>query len=299
MTDRSTPPSPRRSLLFTPADSPRKINKAANLGADMVILDLEDSVDVSRKEEARRMATTALGEIEFGAVERLVRINALDTPFFAADLKAMAKCEAVGIVIPKVEKAATLQTVDQFLSAVEKDDNRPANAIRLFALIETALGIMNIKEIAQACQRLDGLMFGAEDLAADLGVSRTAVGWEAAYARSVLVTAAVAYDLWAVDTVYVDTKNLSGLDEDATFARQLGYNGKMAIHPNQIEPINRIFSPTANEIAAARQLLAAYDLHQEAGEGVFTLEGRMIDRPMVRTAERMLERARLCGLVTD
>jgi citrate lyase beta subunit len=299
MTRETILPSPRRSLLFTPGDSQRKIIKAARLGADMVILDLEDSVDVSRKEEARLIAVTALADVDFGATERLVRINPPESAFFAADLETMAETmvntAVAGIVVPKVETAAALRSVDEFLSAREKEGKRPAGFIRLFALIETALGIMNIKEIAQACPRLDGLLFGAEDLAADLGVARSVTGWEASYARSVVVTAAAAYDLWAVDTVFVDTKNLTGLEKDAFISRQLGYNGKMAIHPNQIEIINRVFSPTVDEIAEARRLLVAYQSHQAVGIGVFTLEGRMIDAPMVRSAERIMERATQCG----
>jgi len=273
----------------------------ARLNPDTVILDLEDGVDVSQKETARQAVVAALADLDFGHTERLVRINAPDTPFFTADLEAMASTDVVGIVIPKVESAAQLHSIDKVLSALEQAT--PAGSIRLFALIETTLGLMNIREIARGCERLDGLFFGAEDLAADLGVSRSQDGWETFHGRNVVVTAAAAYGLWAIDTIFTgvagDPKDIADLEEDALFARQLGYDGKMAIHPNQIEVIQRVFSPTAEDIARARQLLEAYRVHQAAGTGVFTLNGRMVDKPVVRSAQQILERARLCGLVDE
>jgi citrate lyase beta subunit len=291
--------SPRRSLLFTPGDSLHKIEKAAQLGVDTIILDLEDAVSFEQKENARQHVVSALTNIDFGKTERLVRVNAPDTYPFAADLDAVAGGIPDGIVIPKVETAVHIHTVDKQLSAAEQANGRSPGTIRLFALIETALGIMNIKEIAQASQRLDGLLFGAEDLVVDLGATRSTDRWEIFHARTAVVLAAAAYRLQAIDMVYVALHDLAGLEAEASFARQLGYTGKMAIHPRQVSVINRSFSPTEAEIDQAQRLVAAYQSHVAAGSGVFLINGRMVDRPMIRAAEHLLERARLCNLFDE
>jgi citrate lyase beta subunit len=299
MDARTNPKSPRRSLLFSPGDSVHKMTKASQLGADSVILDLEDAVAFDQKAEARENVVAALADIDFGRTERLVRINAADTEMFAADLEAIAAADPDGIVVPKVETAQQVQQIADYLLARESSGEGPAGAPRLLLLIETAMGVMNVKEIAHSSRRLEGLMFGAEDLAADMGATRTEAGWEVFYGRGAVVTAAAAYGLDAVDGVYLDLNDLAGLEEDARFAQRLGYTGKMAIHPRQVEVLNRVFSPTAAEIAEAQRLLEAFGSHVAAGSGVFTLDGRMVDMPLVRGAERLLERARLSGLLDE
>ncbi|UCG23265.1 MAG: CoA ester lyase [Chloroflexota bacterium] len=299
MSIHSAPKSPRRSLLFTPGDSFRRMKKAAGLGADVVILDLEDGVAVSQKEEARQNVATVLSEVDFGRVERFVRVNQPDSDFYAADLQAVVEIGVDGIVLPKVESSRQLQRLDQRLTTAERSEGLPAGGIRLFALIETAQGVMNLNEVSRSSGRLDGLLFGAEDLAVDLGASRSPAGWEVFYGRSAVLTAAAAYGLEAIDTVYVDYRNTAGLEEDASFAQQLGYTGKMAIHPGQVEVLNRVFSPSAAEIARAERLIQAFQSHVAAGSGVFVLDDRMVDMPHVRAAERLLERARLAGLAGE
>ena len=288
--------SPRRSFLFTPGNSVHKIEKAAQLGVDTIILDLEDAVTIEQKENARQLVSTALRDINFGPTERLVRINAVETDFFAADLDVVAASMPDGIVLPKVETAVHLQKIDDYLSAAEQENGRSVGTIRLFALIETALGVMNIKEIAQASSRLDALLFGAEDLAVDVGATRSWGGQEIFYARSAVVVAAAAYHLQAVDMVYIDLQDEAGLTAEAALARQLGYSGKMAIHPRQVAVINRAFSPSQEETEKAQRLVDAYQAQAAIGSGVFTLNGRMVDRPMVRAAEQILQRAKLCQL---
>lgn len=291
--------SPRRSFLFTPGDSLRKIEKAAQLSVDTIILDLEDAVAFEQKENARQLVATALREIDFGRTERLVRINAVETDFFAADLDVIAKCMPDGIVLPKVETAVHIQKLDNYLSAAEQANGRSEGSIRLFALIETALGVMNIKEIAQASPRLEGLLFGAEDLAADVGAIRSSGGQEIFYARSAVVIAAAAYHVQAVDMVFVDLHDEAGLAAEAALARQLGYTGKMAIHPRQVAVINHAFSPSPEEIGEAQQVVDAYQTQGADGSGVFALNGRMVDRPIVRAAEQILQRAKLCQLLDE
>lgn len=292
-----SPKSPRRSLLFVPGDSRRKIDKITALAADAFILDLEDSIAVREKENARQSVYHALKTNDFGAKERLVRINAPITPFFEADLKAVGNGKPDGIVIPKVDSAEVLVQIDQELTALEESHGWYEGEIRLLALIETAAGIMNLKEIAQSTARLDALLFGAEDLAADMGLTRTKQGWEMFYGRSAVVMAAAAYGLQAIDTVFIDIRDLEGLREDSNQARQMGYNGKMAVHPGQIETINDLFSPSLDELAQAQRLLREAKVHEIGGSGVFTLDGRMVDAPMIRNAERLVQRAQLCGLL--
>jgi citrate lyase beta subunit len=285
--------------LFTPGDSVHKMKKAAAVGADVVILDLEDGVAVSQKAEARQNVAAVLSEVDFGRIERLVRVNTPNSDLYVADLKAVAGTGVDGIVLPKVESAGQVQDLDNHLSMAERSNDLPGGTIRLFALIETALGVMNLKEIGQASRRLDGLLFGAEDLAADLGTSRSSAGWEVFYGRSALVTAAAAFGLEAIDTIYVDYRNTAGLEEDASFAQQLGYTGKMAIHPGQVEVLNRVFSPSPAEITQAIELLEAFQSHVAAGTGVFVMDDRMVDMPHVRAAEHLLERARLARLTGE
>ena len=275
------------------------MRKASGLGADSVILDLEDAVAYGQKEEARSKVVAALAELDFGRSEGLVRINGPDTDLYAEDLEAIVAAKPDGIVVPKVETALQVQGIDDFLVARESSGERHAGAIRLLVLVETALGVMNVREIAQSSQRLDGLMFGAEDLAADVGATRTKAGWEVFYARGAVVTAAAAYGLDSIDGVYLDLHDLAGLEEDAGFARRMGYTGKMAIHPRQIEALNRVFSPSPAEIVRAQRLLEAFESHAAAGSGVFTMDGQMVDMPLVRGAERLLEKARLSGLLDD
>lgn len=281
----------RRSVLFMPGDSLRKIEKAATLPADSVIMDLEDGVAFNRKTEARATIVEALRTLDFGGRERLVRINPVGSGLEMADLDAAAAGRPDGLVLPKVESAAQVQRISQALASAEDAQGWPRGAVRLLVIVETALGVMNVREIAAADDRVDALMFGAEDLAGDIGATRTAEGWEVFYARSAVVTAAAAYRRQAIDTVFVDLNDEDGLRRECQRAMQMGYSGKMAIHPRQVEIINAAFTPSAEAMAQARRLIAAYAEHQAAGTGAFAYEGKMVDMPMIRAAEQVLARA--------
>lgn len=287
----------RRALLFMPGDSLRKISKAAQMDVDSIVMDLEDGVALSQKQEARRTVVEALGSLDFGRSERLVRLNPPGSDLFADDLRTTIEARPDGYVLPKVESSAQVRAVDRLLGELEQEQGWPLQSIRLLAIIETARGVLNASDIARSGQRLDALAFGAEDLAGDIGARRTRVGWEVFYARSAVITAAAAYGLQAIDTVFIDLNDLEGLAEECRVARELGYAGKMAIHPRQVEVINRIFTPTPEEIDKARRLVDAHAAQQAAGAGAFEFEGKMVDRPMVRAAERVLERARAAGLL--
>ncbi|MBI3942056.1 MAG: CoA ester lyase [Chloroflexi bacterium] len=286
----------RRALLFMPGDSRSKIEKGIGLGVDGLIMDLEDGVAVNRKTEARRVILEALTTLDFGRSERLVRINA---GFMAeADLAAILPGHPDGLVLPKVESAQWVTEIHRMLTQAEESAGWASGSVRLLAIVETAAGILNLKEIATA-PRLDALIFGAEDLAGDIGAIRTPEGWEVFYARSAVVLTAAAFGLQAIDTVYTDLADIEGLEADARRAAGLGYAGKLAIHPRQIEPINRVFTPTQTAIDAAQRLIEAFDTYQAQGTGVFAWEGRMVDMPMMRAAELLLAKARAAGLLNS
>lgn len=274
-----------------PGDSRRKIEKAGQLPVDCIVMDLEDGVALNRKEEARRIIREVLETQDFGERERLIRLNEVDSDLFAPDLEITAAGRPDGYVLPKIETAAQINSADSALTALEKRYGYPLNALKILAVVETALGIMNLKEIATASDRLEALLFGAEDLAVDMGAERTRDGQEVFYARSAVVTAAAAYRLQAIDMVFTDLQDLSALAEECSTARRMGFAGKMAVHPRQVPVIQEAFTPTREAVERAVKLIEAYHDHQARGIGAFTFEGRMVDRPMVRSAEHIIIQA--------
>jgi citrate lyase beta subunit len=285
----------RRALLFTPGDDLRKIEKSASLGVDSVIMDLEDGVALNRKDEARQTILHALQNVDFGRSERLVRINPVGSGLENDDLAVTLPGKPDGYVVPKVEMAHAIWELGKQLDVMEWREGIQTDAIRLMALIETARGVVNLKEIAGMGTRLDALIFGAEDLAGSIGATRTREGWEVFYARSAVVTYAAAFGLQAIDTIYADFNDMPGLTADAETAMRMGYNGKLAIHPRQVAPIEAVFTPSDEAIAQAQRLIEAHNEHQKEGTGAFALDGKMVDAPMIRAAEIVLGRARAAG----
>ncbi|MCS6834788.1 MAG: CoA ester lyase [Anaerolineae bacterium] len=291
----------RRALLFMPGDSRKKIEKGASLGVDSIIMDLEDAIAFSGKEAARQCTLQALREVDFGRSERLVRLNQVIPGWlYADDLAATIDGQPDGYVLPKVEDPAQVQHVADLLAEAEDARGWPHESIRLLAIIETGKGVVNLREIVTSHPRLDALIFGAEDLAGDIGAQRTRAGWEVFYARSAVVTYAKAFGLQAIDTVFVDlTAPDEALIEETQLILNMGYTGKLAIHPRQVGPIQQVFTPRIDEVRAARQLIAAHEAHQDSGLGVFEYQGKMVDMPMIRSALILLARARACGLDVD
>ncbi len=283
----STSP-PRRCFLFMPGDSPRKLEKATTLDVDAIVADLEDGVAMDRKQTARETVVRAFQTLDFGYRERWIRLNPAESPLFLDDLVATVEARPQGYVLPKVESPQQVARLSHMLQVLEHARGWPTGQIRILAILETGPGILRAEAIATADPRLVGLMFGAEDLAGDLGARRTREGWEVFHARSHVALAARAHGLLAIDTVFVDLEDLDGLATDARRARDMGYTGKMAIHPRQVPVIQAAFSPTPEEIQAARRLVEAFQAHQAAGTGAFVLDGRMVDMPMVRAAQKVL-----------
>ena len=285
----------RRSLLFVPGDSRRKIDKALTLGADCVCLDLEDGVALNQKQVARDSIRYALQNLDFGKSERMIRLNAFGSGLEADDFTQVIAARPESVLMPKVESAEAVRWLDTRLSAAEQMRGWPANGIEMLVMIETARGVVNLKEIAEACPRLTALVFGAEDLAGNIGAVRTPEAWEVFYARSAVVTHAAAYGLQAIDMVFVDYGDTEGLRREAQQGAQMGYAGKQLIHPNQIQPVHEAFTPDEAAIARARRIVEAHRQHQADGVGAFALDGKMVDMPVVKAAEQILAKARAAG----
>jgi citrate lyase beta subunit len=284
---------PRRALLYVPGSDWRKIEKAAGLGADCVCIDLEDGVAPDKKGEARQLAARALGELNFGKSERLVRINAVGSGLELEDLAAVLAAKPDGIVLPKAADAGHVRLISETITAFEKKHGLNALRIRLIAQIESARGLVNIKEIASADERLDALIFGSEDFASDVGAKRTPEGEEIFYARSAVVAHAAAFGLQSIDMLWVDFKDRAGLQRAAAQGARLGYSGMQVVHPDQIATVQSAFTPSAAEIEAAQRIVEAYERNLEEGRGAFALDGKMVDLPIVKAAQRMLARGGL------
>lgn len=292
----------RRALLFMPGDDRHKIEKGAALDVDSIIMDLEDGVALSHKEQARATVAKALQEVDFGKSERLVRINRVtdEHSLWINDLTETLDAQPDGYVIPKVEQADHIQRVAEHITRAERKHGWEDASIRIIGIVETAMGIVNLNEIADSDPRLSALIFGAEDLAGDIGATRTPDGWEVFYARSKLVVFSKARGLQAIDTPFVDlAADDSMLISAAEQAQYMGYTGKLAIHPRQVAPIQKVFTPTTEQIQHAKALVQAFNEQQSEGRGVFAFEGRMIDMPMIRAAEKILHRAQAAGINVD
>jgi citrate lyase subunit beta/citryl-CoA lyase len=290
-----------RSLLFVPGDSPRKLEKAKASGADALILDLEDSISGDRKGEAR--ATTLAFLKEFGPRAQrprlFVRVNALATGLTDDDLEVVAG-RPDGIMLPKAEGGAAVVHLDAKLAAHEAMHDLPDGHVRIVALTtETAKALFLAGTYAAASARLIGLTWGAEDLSAELGAetNRDAEGRfldPYRLARSLCLAAAASAAVQAIDTVYVDFRNSAGLRRETEEARRDGFTAKIAIHPGQVDIINAVFTPTAEAIAKAKAVVAAFAA--DASAGVVGLDGVMYDRPHLKRAEQLLARAKAAGL---
>lgn len=287
----------RRALLYMPGDDLRKIKKATTLGVDCVCMDMEDGVAINRKVEARLTISEALRTLDFGSSEKLARINPVGSGLEEQDLQAVLPSHPDGIVVPKVEHAGQVRWVSQQIALAEQAHGWPLPPISLIVLVETALGIVNLGEIASADARLQALIFGAEDLAGDIGAERTPQGWEVFYARSAVVTYASAYDLEAIDQVYVDFHDTAGLVQEARQGAQMGFAGKQVIHPNQVLPVQEAFTPSDQAIEQAARLMQAFREHQQNGRGAFAYEGKMVDAPVIKAASKVLARAEAAGKI--
>ena len=296
----------RRSELSTPASNERMIEKAVASNADLVFLDLEDSVSPNEKVGARAKVVSALKTLDWGRKTRAFRINDLETEYAYQDIISVV--EEAGeyldiIIIPKVKTAKDVWWVDVLLSQIEKRLKRPRR-IGLEVLIEEVEAIINIEEIARASSRLEALIFGPADYSASQGMDSQVIEghldtypgdpWH--YARNRIAIAARAARIDAVDGAFPDYKNLDGYRRECMHARTLGFVGKWAIHPSQIDIANQVFSPSQEEVAYARKLDAAYTEALASGLGAVAVDGKMIDAAIVRSVRNIIQKADLIGM---
>lgn len=285
-----------RSVLFAPGIDARKMEKALGLGADVVVLDLEDSVEAGRKAEARELVALMLEHPPEKPV-LWVRVNPPDTDFFTGDMLAVVPRRPAGIMLPKAETAEGVARVGWLLNLLEVYHGMARGSIDLVPLVESARGVKNAAEIA-AVPDVKRLCFGAVDYTLDMGIKLTRDGAELFYARSALVVASRSAGIEGpIDTVYPDVKDAGGMAAECRLARTLGFQGKLLIHPGQVAPANEIFAPTAEEITRAGRIVAAYEAALAAGTGVAQLNGKLIEKPVAERARRLLESARALGLV--
>jgi len=280
-----------RTLLFVPGNQERRIEKARSISTDALILDLEDSVPLAEKNSARAMVSSSIGGLALIEREVFVRINALSTDHAAADIKAIVIPGLSGICLPKSESADDILKADALITDAEREANLTMGSIRLLALVETPKGIISAYEIAGASPRVLGIAFGPEDYTLEMDVVRTKEGAEIYYPRVVIAVACHAAGILAIDGVYTDIRDEEGLSQDARLARQMGFHGKLLIHPNQVSPVSQIFSPAEDEITHARGVVEAFAAALAKGQASTSFEGRMIDAPVAERARKLLSLA--------
>lgn len=286
----------RRSMLFLPGSTPNKIINGDSMGADAVILDLEDAVSPDEKDAARILVRHAIKSLGFPGVEIIIRINSIDTDYWKADLDEVIPLKPALIMPPKTSCAADVLAVDAYISELEDKLGFERNTVKLIPLIETALGVENAFQIASATKRVAALFLGGEDLTADLRCKRTKEGNEINYARTRLVCAARAAGVDVYDTPFTDVNDDEGIWTDAEYAKSLGFTGKSAISPRHVSVINSVFSPSQKDIDYAYEVMEAIRMAKEQGRGVISLRGKMIDAPIVARAQQTIAAAEELGL---
>jgi citrate lyase subunit beta/citryl-CoA lyase len=280
---------PFRSLLFAPGNHARRVEKALTLPADGVILDLEDAVAISEKPGTRELVVATFARPRHGKL--YVRVNAYATEWCYADIVAVARAGLDGIILPKVETPDQLRSVDWLLSALEHERALPAHGIDLIPIIETALGMRDIAAIAASGPRAKRLAFGAGDYTLDLGMNWTRDEAELLPARSAVVMASRAAGIEPpLDTVWANLRDTEGFARSAERAAALGFQGKMCIHPDQISVTNAAFSPSEQQLAWARRVIAAFDEAEAKGLASIQLDGQFIDYPIVQRARQVVAR---------
>jgi citrate lyase subunit beta/citryl-CoA lyase len=277
-----------RSLLFVPGNVEKMLGKALKFSPDAYVPDLEDSVPDGEKENARRMVAALLPKLSECGIPVIPRVNAHRTPWFEDDLAAVVGPYTHGISIGKIDKPEDIAYISQAVARQERSIGLEKGAIRLIPWIETASAVVHCYPICNASPRIMAVAFGAEDLTDDMGIERTREETETAYARSAVCIAARAAGLSALDTPYFQFRDEEGLTANVRAAKQLGFKGKFAIHPAQIAVLNRLFSPSQEDVAYARKVVEAFEEAERNGRGSTSLDGKVIDVPVVKRARAIL-----------
>ena len=278
----------RRTMMFLPGNNPSMITDAHIYKPDSIMIDLEDAVSVNQKDAARFLVSEALKAIDYKTTERVVRVNGLDTPFGADDIRAIVKAGVDVIRLPKTDNPDEIVAVDKLITEVEREIGKEGETL-LMAAIESAAGIMNVKEIALASKRLMGIALGAEDYVTNLKTSRSKHGWELYYARGI----------YCFDTVYSDVNNIEGFRDEVQFIKDLGFDGKSCIHPKQVRIVHEIYTPSQKEIEKSIRIINGAKEAEAKGSGVISVDGKMVDNPIIMRAQRVLDLAKASGIYKE
>ncbi|HET7839862.1 MAG TPA: aldolase/citrate lyase family protein [Rectinemataceae bacterium] len=285
----------RRTMLFVPGNNPALVKDAQIYGSDSIIFDLEDSVAPSEKDSARLLVWSALRSIDYGKVEKVVRINALDSPWFREDLEAMVRAGIDLVRLPKTEGPDDIRKLEELVADLERSAGRPEGSVRLMAALEGPLAVLNAYEIARSSRRLVAIALSAEDFVTSMRTTRSAEGVELAEARGRIVLAARAAGVMAIDTVFTDVADTEGFLREVRLAKQMGFDGKSVITPAQIPLVHGVFEPGPEELRRARRVVAAAAEAERRGLGVISLDGKMVNKPIVDRALGLIDLARASG----
>ena len=277
-----------RSLIFVPGNRPNMLERALDFEADIIMVDLEDSVPPGEKVAARDVAAEWAPKLRKAGQRVMVRCNSLDTGLTQVELAAVISPNLYGFSVGKTESAWDLQQIDGIASNLEGRAGLEVGSLKLIPWIESARAMVSINEMATATGRTIALAFGAEDFTNDMGIQRTDDGVEVYHSRCTVAIAARAAGLASLDSPYVAFRNPEGLRQDAAAARRMGYTGKFAIHPSQVSTINELFSPLPEDVAYARRVMDAWHEAEAGGRGSLALDGKMVDVPVVKRAQNLL-----------
>ncbi len=286
----------RRTMMFLPASNPAMVKDAYIYGADSIMFDLEDAVAITEKDSARFLVYNALKTVDYGDTELVVRVNGLDTPFGRDDIEAVVRAGVHVVRLPKTERKEDIHEVEAVIEEVERKCGREVGSTKMMAAIESPIGVINAYEIATASKRLIAIALGAEDYVTNMKTKRYPDGMELLGARSQIIIAARAAGIYAIDTVYSDVDNEEGFRREVELIKQLGFDGKSVINPRQIKPVNEIYTPTQEEIKKSITIVNAAKEAEENGLGVISVNGKMVDKPIVDRANRVLQLAAAAGV---
>ncbi|WP_187168372.1 citrate (pro-3S)-lyase subunit beta [Enterococcus faecalis] len=288
----------RRTMMFVPGANAAMLRDAPLYGADSIMFDLEDAVSLKEKDSARVLVHSALKTFDHGNIEIVVRINALDAGG-AEDIEAMVLAGVDVIRLPKTETAQDIIDVEAVITEVEQQNDIPVGTTKMMAAIESAEGVLNAPAIAKSSTRLIGIALGAEDYVTNMKTRRHPDGQELFFARSMILHAARAAGIAAIDTVYSDVDNTEGFEAEVRLIKQLGFDGKSVINPRQIPLVNTIYAPTEKEIQNAKEVIWGIREAEAKGSGVISVNGKMVDKPIVERAERVIALALAAKLITE
>ncbi|MGL2221956.1 citrate (pro-3S)-lyase subunit beta [Oenococcus oeni] len=287
----------RRTMMFVPGNNPAMLKDAGIYGADSIMFDLEDAVSLSEKDAARILVFNALTTQDYGDAELVVRVNGLDTPFFKNDVYAMVKAGVDVIRLPKTESAEMMRQLESVIEEAEKKFSIEVGTTHMMAAIESAKGVLNAPEIAAASDRMIGIALSAEDYTTDMKTHRYPDGAELEFARNMVLHAAHAAGIAAFDTVFTNMNDTEGFISETQYIHQLGFDGKSLVNPRQIPLVNQVYAPSESEIEKAEDVINAIEEAKAKGSGVISLNGQMVDRPVVLRAQRVMKLAKASHLI--